>query len=184
MSEEQLVSVVSTSGAVDDAEVLTEQAEDTSAKPLTIEDVVDIPKTGISNEVMRPAIRRWIGNPEALTLLHDTYTDQFNHTRRYLTVAETKVVNELFGEYREDPEKLALVAQLKPSHAGVTRRLVADTLAKALAERDVRTIILLRKHFPKIFAGAMERLRTVDREAIKDGLARVDMKVAAGELKL
>lgn len=162
----------------------TAGAEEQPARPLTVDDVVTIPKTGMSNEVMRPAIRKWIGSPEALTLLHDNWLDQFNHTRRYLTVAETKVVNELFGEYREDPEKLALIAQLKPSHAGVTRRLVADTLVQSLAARDVRTIILLRKHFPKIFTGALERLKVVDREAIVKGLGRVDLKVAEGELKI
>ena len=94
------------------------------------------------------------------------------------------VRHELFGEYKEDPEKIALINQLKPSHAGVTRRLVADALTKALPERDVRTIILLRKHFSKIFEGALERLKAADRRTIIDGLKRVDAKVAEGEFVL
>lgn len=151
---------------------------------LTIDQVVTLGKAGMSNEVMRPAIRKWIDNPEALKLLQENYTDQFNHTRRYLTVAETKVINDLFGEYKEDPEKTALIKQLKPSHAGVTKRLIADTLTHALADRDVRLIILLRKHFAKIFEGALERLKAAERKQIIEGLRRVDAKVAAGELAL
>lgn len=158
--------------------------EETKNKELTIDDVITLTKSGMSNEIMRPAIRKWIDNKEALQLLYDNYPDQFNHTRRYLTISETKIVNDLFGVYKEDPEKTALIHQLKPTRVGVTKKLIADRLVSAISERDVRMILLLRKHFPKMFNSALEKLKAADRNIIIQGLERIDAKIASGELQI
>ena len=139
---------------------------------MTIDEAITPGPTGVTNEQMRPALKKWIAerNVEALTLIHDTYRQQFEHTMRYVSVKERAYLVAQFGEPIVDPEKMALTNRLKPGRVGVTNKHVAAALEQAVVDRDSKLILLIRKHFPDRFEGAMGNVKSSTRQVITLGL--------------
>lgn len=139
---------------------------------MKIEDVIEVGALGVTNEQMRPALKKWVaaGDNDALTLIHDTFKQQFEHTLRYLSAGERRYLVRLFGEPVVDPEKLAVTARLKPGRVGVTNKHVVAALEQAVVDRDARLILLVRKHFPDRFDAAMGNLKASTRQVITLGL--------------
>ena len=139
----------------------------------------------MSNEVMRPAIRRWVDNPEALRMLRAHAPEQFDYTRRrYVNRAEEAACAAAVGPLMpEDPVKLALLERLPRTRLGVSAKGVAEALTKAIADKDALTIVQIRRYLPNEFKRSLGMLKLMDRNQVLQGLTNVDAAVKAGKLK-
>ena len=150
--------------------------------------LVEPGRLGVTNEQMRPALRRWQDDPEALRQLREEYPRQFEHAvLKYATVAERRKAEEATGPVTVNEAEERFLGTLGLGRQGLTQGAVRQALRDAAEEAptatSVQRAVLLRHYRGAEVAHALSTLSRERRERLATLFRRCDEAVAAGYLR-